>query len=170
MPGDRVDVLLTMSSDHNDGTGGGTTTTLLQNVEVMAVDQAVEAPAENKVDLKELRSVTLQVAPEQALILSLGQNKGILHLSLRNPEDSRETKTRPATLAELRFRQEKPWDERVKGVIEEFGKAMAKRPIQRTTPTPRPASRPPRIAIRTIRGIQEGAVTIVKESGPDGSR
>src|SRR5262249_29207356 len=51
MPGDRVDVLMTITGDNNDGTGGGSTTTLLQNVEVMAVDQAVEAPAGNKVDL-----------------------------------------------------------------------------------------------------------------------
>ena len=41
----------------------GTTTTLLQNVEILAVDQRVDAPADNKVD-PNLRSVTLLVKPK----------------------------------------------------------------------------------------------------------
>ena len=51
LPGNKVDVLLTFNNGGgNDFTGGGSTTTLLQNVEILAVDQKVEAPAENKVD------------------------------------------------------------------------------------------------------------------------
>src|SRR5262249_15547931 len=79
MPGDRVDVLLTMTGETNDGRGGGSTSTLLQNIEVMAVDQTIEAPAENKLDVNKLRSVTLHVTPDQALKLELGQNRGTLH-------------------------------------------------------------------------------------------
>jgi pilus assembly protein CpaB len=108
MPGDRVDVLLTMSGDEKDGTGGGSTVTLLQNIEVLAVDQTVEAPAQNKVDANKLRSVTLQVTPDESLKLDLGQNRGTLHLSLRNPEDKGDARTRIATLAELRYQQEPP--------------------------------------------------------------
>jgi len=37
-------------------------------------------------------------------------NKGILHLALRNPKDEREARTVPATMAQLRFHQEKPFD------------------------------------------------------------
>jgi pilus assembly protein CpaB len=165
MPGDRVDVLLTMTSDAGDASGGASTTTLLQNVEVMAVDQAIEAPALNKVDLAQMRSVTLHVTPDQALVLDLGQSKGMLHLSLRNSEDGRDARTRPATLADLRFHQERPWDERVKGVLEAFGKALEKRPpaappVQVVEKPPAP---PPRVFIRTIRGIQEGAVTVLSD-------
>ena len=106
MPGDHIDVLLTMSGDDKDGTGGGSTITLLQNLEVMAVDQTIEAPAQNKVDANTLRSVTLQVSPDEALMLELGQNRGTLHLSLRNPEDVKDAHTKPATLASLRLHQE----------------------------------------------------------------
>jgi pilus assembly protein CpaB len=106
MPGDHVDVLLTMSGDDKDGTGGGSTFTLLQNIEVMAVDQTIEAPLQNKVDANTLRSVTLQVTPDESLMLDLGQNRGALHLSLRNPEDVRDAHTKPATLAALRLHQE----------------------------------------------------------------
>ncbi len=165
MPGDHVDVLLMMTGDANDGSGGGSTTTLLQNLEVMAVDQAIEAPAANKVDLAQMRSVTLQVTPDQALKLDLGQSKGMLHLSLRNPEDGRDAKTLPATLADLKYRQERPWDDRVKGVLEAFGKVLEKRPPM-APPAPVVAKvppPPPRVFIRTIRGTQEGAVTVLSD-------
>jgi Flp pilus assembly protein CpaB len=72
----------------NDPTGGGTTLTLLQQVEVLAVDQRVETPADQKVDVTQMRSVTLLVTPEQATKLELGQTLGVLHLSLRNPLDT----------------------------------------------------------------------------------
>jgi Flp pilus assembly protein CpaB len=86
LPGNKVDVILTVDSSRLstvgsiDRTGGGSTTTLLQNVEILAVDQKVEAPAENKVNSNDLRSVTLLVTPSQAAKLSLGQSKGDLHL------------------------------------------------------------------------------------------
>jgi pilus assembly protein CpaB len=80
LPGNRVDVRLTDRA-------GGRTTPILQDVAILAVDQRVDAPAENKVNDKELRSVTLLVTLEQATMLALGQAKGILHLSLRDPND-----------------------------------------------------------------------------------
>jgi Flp pilus assembly protein CpaB len=57
---------------------------------------------------EQVRSVTLLVSPEQAALLDLGQNLGNLTLSLRNPEDRMDADTRPATLADIRFRQESP--------------------------------------------------------------
>ncbi|MEE8451754.1 MAG: Flp pilus assembly protein CpaB [Thermoguttaceae bacterium] len=108
LPGDRVDVLLTLKGRYDDETGGGSTTTLLQAIEIMAVDQQLDAPAENKVDPDSLGSVTLLVTPEQASLLDLGQNMGQLTLSLRNPEDRDEADTRPATLADIRYRQVTP--------------------------------------------------------------
>jgi len=118
-PGNRVDVLLTVtnmtytSADGNQGdpTGGGSTTTLLQNVELLAVDQTVEAPADSNANIAtkgaDLKSVTLLVSPEQAQKLKLGESKGTLHLSLRNPEDSEEVEPHPTILSELRFAREK---------------------------------------------------------------
>src|SRR5262249_56623723 len=109
LPGSKVDVLLTVTrTGTSDPTGGGQTSTLLQDVEILAVDQLVKAPADNRVDPKELRSVTLLVTPQQAAKLDLGQNKGILHLSLRNPEDHAPAVTRPATLADLGLYAEPP--------------------------------------------------------------
>ncbi len=158
LPGNRVDVLISLGEiSGSNETGGGSTTTLLQNVEILAVDQKMDAPSDNKVDTKDLRSVTLLVNPQQANLLDLGQNKGMLHLALRNLEDNKAAQTKPATLIDLRVRQEKPWDEWAKGVLEWLGKALAQRP---PAPPPTGTEPPPTVKIRTIRGVHEGAVLI----------
>jgi pilus assembly protein CpaB len=104
LPGNKVDVLLTL-----EGRRGSTTTTLLQNLEILAVDQRIDAPADNRVDTNQLRSVTLLVTPDQAARLGLAQNKGSLHLSLRNPQDDQLAHTSPARLSEFEgYREEMP--------------------------------------------------------------
>ncbi len=167
LPGNKVDVLLTFSSGggSNDATGGGSSTTLLQNVEILAVDQKVEAPAENKVDSTSLRSVTLLVTPSQATKLSLGQTKGTLHLALRNPKDELAANVRPTTVNDIQFLSEppsRPWDERAKDLIKAWGEAQAKRP-------PQPPALPqitPKKTIRTIRGSSEGTVVLSPTDAP----
>jgi pilus assembly protein CpaB len=160
MPGNKVDVLLTVGAQQGgeDRTGGGTTTTLLQNIEILAVDQRIDAPVENKVDPNELRSVTLLVTPDQAAMLDLGQSKGNLHLSLRNPEDGANAHTRPATVNDLRFFQQKPWDERAKGVLDALGKTLAQRQQVVEPPPPPPAAlvidEPVQRSVRIYRGTQ----------------
>lgn len=102
MPGNNVDVVLTMHGHGNeDPSGGGRTITLLQNVTVLAVDQNIEAPSENMMDLKQMRTVTLVVTPQQAQELDLGQNKGILRLTLRNPLDAAITDVDQVTVSSL---------------------------------------------------------------------
>src|SRR5262249_24805780 len=97
LPGNKVDGLPPVKSPSDDKiVGGPRTNTLLQNVEILAVDQRVEAPSDNKMNTNELRSVTLLVTPDQAAKLTLGQNNGQLHLSLRNPEDQVAGTPRPA--------------------------------------------------------------------------
>jgi pilus assembly protein CpaB len=143
LPGNKVDVLLTVSSGGaNDTTGGGNTTTLLQNVEILAVDQKIEAPVDNKVNASELHSVTLLVTPEQAAKLDLGQNKGTLHLTLRNPEDNVAAKVRPATVNDIQFLHE-----------------------QQAAPAPQ-ATVAPKKYIRTIRGTNEGGVALTPPGTP----
>lgn len=103
VPGNKVDVLLTMhAGGSEDSSGGGTTMALLQNVTVLAVDQKIEAPTDNKFDVKDMRSVTLVVTPWEANQLDLGQNKGTLRLALRNPLDDDVAEIPNATLKRLR--------------------------------------------------------------------
>ena len=105
LPGNRVDVLMTanVSGGTDDESGGASTTTLLQNVEILAVHTTVNLPTSNKIDPDQARSITLLVTPEDASLLDLGQNKGTLHLSLRNLMDTGNTKPKPTTLADLQL-------------------------------------------------------------------
>jgi pilus assembly protein CpaB len=95
-PGDRVDVLTTFQQGEV-----AITKTILQNVEVLAMNeqttrpaaqtgqpsdqpsgQATEAPA-----VEQVRSATLAVSPDQAQSLLLSAFKGAVHLALRPRED-----------------------------------------------------------------------------------
>jgi len=156
LPGNKVDVLLNLkgTTRGEDRTGGGSTPTLLQAVEVLAVDQRLEAPEENKVDPKQQSSVTLLVTPDQAAKLDLGQNMGILTLSLRNPDDKAAAETEPATITQIRY---------LLGMPTEIPDDEPRPPEQVTSPT---ALQPRPMWIVTMRGNHRGRVLI--NNGPQG--
>ena len=106
LPGNKVDVLLTVMDLPSLKDSGPMTVTLLQAIEILAVDQQLEAPEANKIDPKELKSVTLAVTATQAAKLALAGSRGALNLALRNPNDEQGLATEPVTLADLQFLQE----------------------------------------------------------------
>ncbi|MFQ5784601.1 MAG: Flp pilus assembly protein CpaB [Alphaproteobacteria bacterium] len=93
LPGDRVDVLLTMEVDARDS--GVVTTrdtvqaseTILRDIRVLAVDQSVDDIDTNAHLVK---TVTVEVTPKQAETLSVAKAMGSLSLALRSltPGDS----------------------------------------------------------------------------------
>lgn len=116
MPGNHVDVILNLTAPLSDEwaktTGGGTTLTLLQNIEVLAVDNRYDAAAAPsatgtgigaaaQAKALDYKAVTLLVTPEQASMLTLGQSRGTLHLSLRNPNDTTLLETPPTLLRDI---------------------------------------------------------------------
>jgi pilus assembly protein CpaB len=90
LPEDHVDVLLTRHDKAAEKVSGGVekivSDTILRNIRVLAVDQAVEEKAGQKVAVA--KTVTLQVAPAQAEVLALARMQGTLSLSLRSLTDS----------------------------------------------------------------------------------
>lgn len=153
LPGNKVDVLLTLKQlSQDDPTGGGATITLLQNVEILAVEQNLGNSQEQKTNPKELTSVTVLATPDQAAMLALGQEKGVLQLSLRHPGDTAEMEARMATVAELRM-----------------GHALYAASLDDHAVEPAPPEEeqitaktivPPAWRIRTLRGTQSGNVFI----------
>jgi pilus assembly protein CpaB len=170
LPGNRVDVLLTMNSQmttEDDPTGGASTTLLLQNVEILAVDQLIDSPAANKVDQNQLRSVTLLVHPEQAMDLELGQNKGTLHLVLRNLEDDADAAPGVAsTLNKIRFRADQPNKKAELAPEPEPEKeipAEAPEPVVAAAPAAATAPAAPQqveVQIKTLHGNQQSQVPV----------
>jgi pilus assembly protein CpaB len=99
-PGDKVDVLLTDDSD-KELTGGGVTTVLMPNIEVMAIGQIIDGTESREKNSRKMRSVTLAVTPEQANQLQMAQKTGTLGLALRSDKDDATSKVSAVTLKEL---------------------------------------------------------------------
>ncbi len=165
LPGNKVDVLLTVNSSGGaeDESGGASTTTLLQNVEILAVHTTVNTPTANKIDPDQARSVTLLVTPEDASLLDLGQNKGTLHLSLRNLKDTGSIKPKPTTLADLQLpRTTKP---KPAVAVEPPAPPPARRRSCRPSSSPGAGARArSSSAVRTLRGTAAGedVLTIIR--------
>jgi pilus assembly protein CpaB len=143
LPGNKVDVLLTLNGGEKDTTGGGSAGILLQDIQVLAVEQKVVAPAENKVDPKELKSVTLLVTPQEAARLTLAQHVGKLCLSLRRYDDADRAVTKPVHVNQLLT-----------------GEMPREKPAEPAKPEP--PERPAPVKIRTLRGTQEGGVLFLQ--------
>jgi pilus assembly protein CpaB len=82
LPGDRVDVLVTV--DNVTGSNLAVTKTILQNIEVLASGAKTETRRNTQVTVQ---TVTLLVDPKGAESLALGLHQGAVQLSLRNPVD-----------------------------------------------------------------------------------
>jgi len=79
LPGNRVDILSTVKYGQNSAS----TTTVLKDIKVLAVDQTARTK-ENKPII--VRAVTLEVTPKEAEKLLSANTKGAIQLALRNPQ------------------------------------------------------------------------------------
>jgi pilus assembly protein CpaB len=89
LPGDRVDVLVTVELQDN-GEGGGQTryasSIVLQNVKVLAVDQSTRAEDDQQAVVG--ATATLEVSPSDSEALALAKAAGELSLVLRSYADT----------------------------------------------------------------------------------
>ena len=95
-PGTHVDVLLTGSTN---GNSDFMTTTVLENVEVLAAGKKIQPDAEGKAETVPV--ITLMVSPEDAQKLTLASSQGKIQLSLRNPLDHNDDSLKPVHNATL---------------------------------------------------------------------
>jgi pilus assembly protein CpaB len=89
LPEDHVDILLTRHDKEVEKATGNekiVTDTILRNVRVLAVDQAVEEKNGQKVVIG--RTATVELTPSQAEELALAHQQGTLSLALRSLVDS----------------------------------------------------------------------------------
>jgi pilus assembly protein CpaB len=91
LPNDRVDVLLTVSTQ---GQSEHFTRTILRNIPVLAIDQSVDDRSQDeKTKAKATivgRTATLELDPRQAEILTAGEATGTISLALRSVADNSE--------------------------------------------------------------------------------
>lgn len=105
VPGTRVDVLLTGSPKGAAGNTDVMTTTVLENVEVIAAGQKIEPNSEGKPD--KVPVITLLVSPADAQKLTLASSEGHIQLALRNPLDEHKSDVVPVENAAL-YREAAP--------------------------------------------------------------
>ena len=123
LPGDRVDVILTVTR-YESGFSDAIAKTILQNIEVLAAGEKTEQK-ENKVIT--VQSVTLLVDPEGAQALALASSEGKLNLALRNPTDEDTFTVEPVTRAGiLKEKKEQKTEPRVVVRIKEVPKEPTK--------------------------------------------
>jgi pilus assembly protein CpaB len=96
LPGDRVDVLVTV--DRVTNVEDAFTQTILQNIEVLAAGQKTQQQDNKPITVQ---AVTLLVDPQGAEQIAHAQSQGTITLVLRNPEDQDTTKVESFTTAEL---------------------------------------------------------------------
>ncbi|MCX9147755.1 Flp pilus assembly protein CpaB [Erythrobacter sp. WG] len=91
--GDRIDLMLVQrfGEKRADGSEGNLDggETLLENLRVLATDQATEKTTDEngKTVVNEIRTVTLEVTPRHAELIAIAQSMGTLTLSLRSISD-----------------------------------------------------------------------------------
>lgn len=95
MPGSFVDVVAVIVPPGDNQSKGPTSKIVLQSIKVLASGPKIDTP-ENQRTPSEVRSVTLQVTPEQAEKLVLAANEGKLQLVMRNYTDQDDAATRGA--------------------------------------------------------------------------
>lgn len=122
VPGTRVDVLLT---GNPSGSGDQQTTTVLENIAVLATGQKLERTSAGEPLATPV--ITLLVSPDDAQKLTLASTQGRIQLALRNPTDTKQEDLGAATTNAL------------------YKKVST--PTPTTTPAPRPrATRQPVMA------------------------
>ena len=83
LPNNRVDIILTVVT--NDTPKRGITKTVLNDVRVLAIDQAADNHEQKAVS--DVKTVTLELTPEQARTVASAQAMGMLSLALRSLGD-----------------------------------------------------------------------------------
>jgi pilus assembly protein CpaB len=96
LPGDRVDVLVTV--DPRNSVEDAITRTILQNIEVLAAGQKTEQQDNRPITVQ---SVTLLLEPSGTEQLALALHEGKIHLVLRNPEDQAEVQVASLSTREM---------------------------------------------------------------------
>ena len=86
-PGDRVDLMVHMSKNPNNGIPDAVTKTFLQDVKVFAVNSTTsDEDPEGSISAK---TVTLEVTPSEAEAVTFCQSVGKIMLTARRPQDGK---------------------------------------------------------------------------------
>jgi len=149
-PGTRVDVLLTGTPN---GSSESQTTTVLQNVAVIASGHTLERSATG--EAQNTPVITLLASPEDAERLTLASVEGKIQLSLRNPLDTHQDPVDPANAKGL-----------YKGGTPAAAPRVTIRPV-RQQKTEKPPPPPSVLSVEVYKGDKKTVVPLPEQNGED---
>ncbi|OVE77955.1 Flp pilus assembly protein CpaB [bacterium F16] len=117
VPNDNIDIISTFNFPQNRGDASiaSASMILLQNVKVLATGKTYKGGRFSERSRGSFSSITLSVSPKEAEMLVFAQQKGKLHMMLRNPQDPYiEEDTQQVNFDELKKNIEKYIKERDK--------------------------------------------------------
>jgi pilus assembly protein CpaB len=150
-PGTRVDVLLTGTPN---GSSESQTTTVLQNVAVIASGHTLERNAAGEAQSTPV--ITLLVSPDDAERLTLASDQGHIQLSLRNPLDTRQDEVAAANARGL-----------YKGGTPVAPPRAAVHPVKLQKKTEAPAPSPSVLRVEIYKGDKKSTVDLPEQNGED---
>lgn len=150
LPGDRVDVLVTVDPRGTDRLDA-VTRTILQNTEVLAAGQKTQQESNKPITVQ---AVTLLVNPAGAEQLALAMHEGQISLALRNPEDQDTVKTTAYSTRQMLGTTAAP-----------AGPRRAVKPAPRPDP-PKVVAKKDAPKVRMIRKAQLSETPAVKDTVP----
>jgi pilus assembly protein CpaB len=151
LPGDRVDVLVTI--DNAGGNNVAVTKTALQNAEVLAAGTTTEEKNKRTITTQ---AVTLLVDPAGAEAVALGQAQGKIHLVLRNPVDQEVVDVSPTdTRTILGIQPPKP----APAPRRERRPVVAPKPLDAAATVALPAPPPANVEPKTFTVIRDGNIS-----------
>jgi len=149
LPGDRVDVLVTV--DPRNMNEDAVTRTVLQNIEVLAAGQKTEQKDNKPITVQ---SVTLLVDPDGAETLTLALHEGKIHLVLRNPDDQEVVRVASLSTRQMLDRQ----------AVAVKTSGGPRRPVEPVVAPPVVARNTPPPKIRVIKGSTLSETPAVADS------
>ena len=122
-PGDRVDIQLFVQRNDREGIIHAFTKTILQNIRVFAVDQAVQRSVDGTESRNIAKTVSVILTPEQANRVTLAENLGEISLIPRHPDDDSIVADVEVTSDDL-FLSSKPGDRLTEQGIAKFNGSL----------------------------------------------
>ncbi len=181
VPGDRVDVAVTIQPDTKKGIAEPTTKTFLQDIKVFAVNDQFQVDPDEDDKSISAKTVSLLVTPEQAQMLMLAADSGKIQLVLRSPDESANAKVAAVTLRQVLeaaekadreqeelVEEDKPQAEsQLSGLAERFKDFLDKQGAQLAaaakTAQPLPRMEEDRWTVRLIRAADVERVVLQKD-------
>ncbi|GBC83094.1 hypothetical protein HRbin10_02234 [bacterium HR10] len=152
-PGTYVDVVATVV----EGAGqNAVSRVILQNVKVLASGQRMETQKDGQAI--EVKTVTLQVTPEEAEILALASNAGKLQLVMRNTVDRETVRTSGVDESAL-FRGKVARAEATAQTVTGGAPAAARSARRKTETAPSPETLSKSAVVELIRGSERTTIT-----------